>query len=111
MTNMQVKILKSVYKKPKTVSKLYKKFHLDEETFKQHTLDDNFEMCIRFDSKDTYKDSILSLNNFGISYLEKRRNAQLKWLMPLVISIIALVKSFLPEIIALFALIFGSQEQ
>lgn len=104
ISNRQLKILKYLYHDTKIdEDKLYKHFQVGVDNAAIKELSKS--QLISVDSSRLYQPKLISLTEHGRAYFEDTRRINARFIIPLIISIVALVKSFFPELASLLQLL------
>lgn len=89
MSNKQYKLLKYIYKTPKTIKQIKKKFHYtDDEIRFLLGDDDGFDLHFYHVKKDSFDSSILQIRSAGEAYVETKRHNSLLFWFPVLTSIV-----------------------
>ena len=95
MTNQQIKLSK-LCRVPKTISQLQIKLHCENLDQVEKLLDNSLSVYIERNAKEKNRaETVLSLNSLGFDYLQTRRRDFIIWLIPVLLSCIALILSFI----------------
>lgn len=100
LTRKQVQILKFIFK-PKTVREVMKKFNFEDLYALEITLLYKQQLLFAWEGNKLFEDTHIYATNEAIAVIEERQQIFLRSYIPIVISVIALVKSFDKEILFL----------
>ena len=102
MTKTQIKILKHLYRKPRTIGAICDKFNISKNTEDDELysiFDNEFEELIDFDKdRSDYFNSVVSLNNIGESYIYNLKRSDLRWYVTTIIAVLALLGAFKEQV-------------
>jgi len=105
----QKRILKYAYKRPRTVKNICDKFSISQDEL-SFLINREFEKYINYHSSHDsngdmpriHIDDLISCNLAGRAFIIENRHKSLFKILPIVISIVALIKSFTPELVLLW---------
>jgi hypothetical protein len=95
MNKRQLKLLKYVYKSPKPTSKIYKKFNVDSDSFKEHIFTQEMvKYCDTVDVQGEW-DFYVEIKPLGKEIVEKSRRNKARYLITTGIAIAGVLATVL----------------
>ena len=97
MTNQQRKILKYIYKSPKTIQQIKEKFNFSDQECRI-VLNGNDDFYLYYDvvkNTDSFNGKVLSVSHAGKAYCDDYRQQQIAYWLPIIIDTVLSVAALI----------------